>query len=238
MTSLKDVANEIQGSSAPAKAKAAPKKATVSRPKKAIGEKTKFSKTDAAFIHKHLVEPMIDRKLKTDPAVAEAARLRRIVLRYYEKFAGAAPGNAAACKKFLDSASLEMLQEELKRCQYLVAAPFSAKICDVFVHKMMEALEEVAAHFVPGGDSIKGTTREMKERGDLEVEIEEISILWEDWLARGPYGRIIIKYIEAASLHAVRHNTDLYSQFRVPEDYLPEEEDEEEDVKGKAKLLK
>lgn len=196
MTTLKDIANNAR---APPQSEKAEKKKKSSTTSKRASAKTKFSKSDARMLTEKIVNPLLKDRKKVDPEVAEKARLVRMLTGYYERFEGITVGRTATqIKKLLDSGSVEELNEELKRCQSLIAAPFTKTVCSAVVFNMGKVVEGILAD-VLGDECMVGTMQELRVNGELDTEIEEISILWRDWLERGPYARILIKYMQALS---------------------------------------
>lgn len=194
--------SDEQGSSA-AQTKAA-------RKPKGTKRGQEFSKSDKKWLGETFLNrgggQRTQKDVPLDPKAKERQRKVRVLQGYYTKFKGLIGESASDKKKveeFLAHASNEDLDGEIARVQSEIAAPFTEQVCEKAVFFLLSIAEDIVSkHFWFYFGDITGATQDCKEDGDLETEITEIAILWDDWLRSGPYSRAFIKWSTRAALRA------------------------------------
>lgn len=210
---------------------------------------TPLSRENKSFLNEKLLDPMRKPVAKRVAAPmdsakeaiklqeARAGKIKTLTM-YYDKFPHVAPSKANQTK-FFETADLAALDVELKRCQGAVSGEFTETICkelildgmglmDMFVQKYGQLFAANAPQLQVTLAAWSGTACPTPAQffrnnpQELEVEIAEIAILWDDWLRRGPYVRLLVKYIRYV-WHAAAMNAMLRPRPQPQQQQAPDE---------------
>lgn len=143
--------------------------------------------------------------------IKERMRLVEQIRGYHEKFADKlGPLDNKQYQAFNAESNVDVLREHILMLQRKLAAPFAEGMLrelfldslaagEVFFHKYLPILD-------PKLDiNFTGTSMWLREHPDeIESELKELSILWQEWLCNGPGTRLILKTIKTAyTMHIV-----------------------------------